>query len=555
MPDFANLTDYSYQALHALGNSELVPISSKYLIGKKGIFKIVNNGYPIPISLGLITLETKYVNPNGDLEYELAYDFEGSIKTILVSHNDLLPRRLQTLSVKGVPIDHNCVKDLSNALSTVGSKMIATPLSNHLGFSEAEDQVQFIGVCKPKLLTTNMKKIFDVSTKGTLKGEQENVKRLVTGYYSLELAYLLGLAAITTWILNHLLGIDVFPMFYFLFGDSSAGKTTATIVALSPFGNPSPRDTQSFVQTYASTDLSLIQYVSHLNGYAIGIDDFGSSNQKDKTSFLYTIVNGKAKSRATSEGDIIQGAGFEVTGIGNGEESIRDNLSDHVGVQLRVCEFNNLVYTDSSEHSEKLKQAFTSAYGHVAQEYADYLLKYELTQLKETYDSNLEELLQTVGKSPSAMVNRYAKQLSIISTTGDLANKAFDFDFNHLEIQKLLAENLSETMYRLDNANFVHTKIITYVYENLNSFEIHGTGSVVEGQLLGWIKQFENGDSTISIPVNTMKRIAKELLLPDLKPLMNKMKKERLIEAEKGHNTKKVKGIRCYVFIAKDFSI
>lgn len=49
MPDFANLTDCNYQALHVLGNSELVPIPSKYLIGKKGIFKIVNNGYPIPM--------------------------------------------------------------------------------------------------------------------------------------------------------------------------------------------------------------------------------------------------------------------------------------------------------------------------------------------------------------------------------------------------------------------------------------------------------------------------------------------------------------------------
>lgn len=49
MPDFANLTDYNYQALHGLGNSELVPISSKYLIGKNGIFKIVNNGYSIPM--------------------------------------------------------------------------------------------------------------------------------------------------------------------------------------------------------------------------------------------------------------------------------------------------------------------------------------------------------------------------------------------------------------------------------------------------------------------------------------------------------------------------
>lgn len=548
-----NPNQYCYQALNELGDNELIQISTRYSIGKKGIFLHTHNGFPISISLGQITLEKKFENPEGNLEYEMVFTLDSKKRSLLIGHRDLLPQRLSALSIKGVPVDHNNVKDLSNALSALGSQLRAITLTNQIGFFETNDGIRYVGVPNDHLLTTDTRRMFDLDTSGTAKEEFGNVKNLVLGHPALELAYLLGLTSIVTWILNKMLGIDVFPMFYYLFGESSSGKSTATIVALSPFGNPSPRDSQSFVQTYASTDLSLIKYVSYLNGFALGIDDFGSSSSKDKTSFLYTFVNGKVKSRATSEGNVIQGAGFEAVGIGNGEESFRDNLSDHVGVQLRVCEFNNLTYTVSSKHSESLKKAFTSTYGHIAQEFADVLLDYDFAALKGIYEKELESLLKSIGENPSSMVHRYAKQLAIITTTGSLFNDAFDFTFCLPQIRKLVESNISETMYRLDNARFAHTKIITYVLEHLNQFEIEGKPRIHEGQWLGSIKTDTEGVSRIRIPVETMKRIAQELQLPDLTPLMNKMKKERLIEAEKGHNTKKIKSIRCYVIRAENF--
>lgn len=544
--------DYGYSALLALSNNQLLNLSSKYAIGKNGVHKIGSYGTAFPISLGLLTLESKFINPNGELEYDLVFKNEGKKKVLRVAHKDILPTQIRTLSTMGVPIDHNTVKDLSNALSILSSKMIAKPLVDQIGFTKIGNQVKFIGAPNAHLLTTKVKSIFNLTTKGTSKDERKNVEKLVAGYSALELAYLLGLATLTTWVLYHQLGIDVFPMMYYLFGESSSGKTTATIVALSPFGNPSPRESQSLMQTFASTDLSLLQYFSCLNGYVLGIDDFGSASEKNKTNFLYTFANGKVKARATSEGEIIQGAGFNASAISNGEESLRNNLSDHVGVQLRGAEFYNLEYTASSTHSEELKKAFSNTYGHLAQEFADLLLNYDEKKLKHIYTENVSLLLNSLETTPSSMVNRYAKQLAVVQTTGILVNEFFGFGFNLSAIQQLLLSNLSETMYRLDNAKFSHMKILTYVHEHIHSFVINGVDTGLAEKRLGYIKTDKEDLARVCIPVETMKIIAKELQLSDLIPLMNKMKKEKLIEVEKGHNTKKVKGVRCYVFLSKD---
>lgn len=544
---------YSYEALTALRNDVMVEISFKYSIGKNGIYKRQGNyGNGFPISLGLITIESKFINPNGELEYDLAFENEGKKKVLRVMHKDILPNQIRFLSTKGAPVDHNNVKDLSNALSIISSKMIAEPLVDQIGFTKIEGKVKFIGAPKAHLLTSKVKSLFELSTKGTELNERKNVTEFVVGHPALELAYLLGFTTLTTWVLSHQLGIDVFPMMYYLFGESSSGKTTATIVALSPFGNPSPRESQSLMQTFASTDLSLLQYFSCLNGYVLGIDDFGSASEKNKTNFLYTFANGKVKARATSEGEIIQGAGFNASAISNGEESLRNNLSDHVGVQLRGAEFYNLEYTASSTHSEELKKAFSNTYGHLAQEFADWLLEHDEKELKNVYKENVSLLLNSLETTPSSMVNRYAKQLAVIAATGNLVNEFFGFGFNLPAIQQLLLSNLSETMYRLDNAKFSLMKILTYVHEHIHSFVINGVDIGIAEKRLGYIKTDKEGLAKICIPVETMKTIAKELQLSDLIPLMNKMKKEKLIEVEKGHNTKKVKGVRCYVFLSND---
>lgn len=541
---------YSIKNLKKLKDGELIRIGeSEYQISQKGIFKTNQKGQLTPLSMKLVTIEKSYLNALDELEYELAYQFQKGITKMRILHSQIQPSKIGSLGNKGILLNQNKTKDLSNALALLGSELKVTQLSNQLGFVEIDDELHFRGVAEKDLLTSELGAAFNLEKKGTLSSELLSVKTLIRGGSELELVYSLGFTSIVNCYLRKQLGIDTLQVLYFLMGDSSSGKTTALQAALSPFGCPDPRALGSFVQTFSSTDNALIKQISNFSGYTLGVDDLGAAKEKSKNNFCYILANGREKSRSNSDGSLISGSGFEASVIGTGEISIREALSSHGGLQLRCVEFNGLTYTKSQRHSEEVKAAFLKNYGHMSSEFAKKLISMDVGELKNLFEESVSLFSTSCEVTQTNKLQRYSRQLAVILLTVKLLNQFFDLQFDEKKITEYLLDNLKETAEFLDYAQVAFGKLVSWILEHENQFEIDGENTRnITDKTYGFIRN-DLDSKKVYIESKSMKKVGEEIGLPDLSSFIKQLKQKGLIETESdGHSTKKIGKSRYYIF-------
>lgn len=543
---------FSFETLETLQEGEFVSIgNSEYKINGRKIFKLDRKGDMVPLTLDFLTIDRKFLTTNGELEYDIVFEFEDNLINKRITHQQIQPNKIGMLANHGILLNQKYTKDLSNALALMGSKLKSEKLSDQLGFYEDENKLSYRGVADQDLLTSGLAKIFKLDTKGTLEGELVSVKNLITGVPELELVYSLGFTSIVNWYLRKELKADTLHLLYFLYGDSSIGKTTALQAALSPFGCPDPRTAGSFVETFSSTNNALIHQLSTLNGSTLGIDDLGSGKNIDRSDFLYVLANGMSKSRSKTDGSLISGIGFEASVIGTGEFSIRDKLTSHGGQQIRCIEFKNLAYTTSQKHSEAVKAAFFKDYGHMATEFATRLIGMNSDELQSLFDDSFNLFSTYSEVTQTNKLQRYSKQLAVVLLSIKLLNKFFDFQFKEEEITRFLLDNLKETEEWLDYAQVAFGKLVSWILEHENQFGIDREKSRDGTNVTyGFIKN-EPDLKKVYIESKTFKKVADEIGLPDLIPFIKELKQKGLVESDKDRSTKKIGKARYYVFILK----
>ena len=543
-----NHNPYTFKEVKSLDEGSFLTIGqSDYSINQDGIWGHVRGDKGMKrLSLDFLTVQNKYITEDDQLEITLSYKFEKDIKTIRVPFEAILPQKISMLATKGVPVNHETSKALSNALQLITSELTARRVVSQLGFNCINDELEFVGVENGDVLSTSIKDKFLIGTKGTLEEEVTMVKKLIQPHVPLQLAYILGLTAITIKINQEKLGLDLFMPVYYLLNDSSSGKSTALMAAVSPFGCPDLKRSKSFIQPFLTTDNATIALASKMNGFVLGLDDLGSATNTKKTSLIYSLTNGQGKSRGTSEGDVIAGESFGCCAIGTGEISIRDQLSANGGVQLRCVEWEGLTYTMSSEHSDDLKCAVSENYGHIASSFATNLLQIDNDALESFYQNGFPMELEP--KDLSNKLNRYLKVLKCIPQTALLVNEIFDLDFDVDGINELVAENLNAAREKLDYSVVAYEKFCNWIEVNQDSFSIDEKAAKNSNKTFGQIKN-DNGNLFVYLTREMLKEITNQLELPDMQSFLKELKVRKLLltDNDQKHLSKKVGTRRFYI--------
>lgn len=126
---------------------------------------------------------------------------------------------------------------------------------------------------------------------GSLKEWQNEIARYAAGNSCLLLALGTALAAPLLAITGEQNGG------FHIYGDSSDGKTTAALVALSVFGNP-----QTLKMTWRGTDLGFSNAALARNDGLLVLDEIGEANPKTISKTAYSVINGKSKIQGAKDG-------------------------------------------------------------------------------------------------------------------------------------------------------------------------------------------------------------------------------------------------------------
>lgn len=470
------------------------------------------------------------------LRYELSYKFEDRVQHINIKPVDIDFPNIRTLSEYGIEFDVKYAKELSRYLNFQRTIIKSFPFTTQLGWIENENgtgTVKYLGGGDDTVL--GYQGDLDIKSKGDLVSWKHGIKSLVLGNVELELVLVVALSTVLVGYDALVLHKDIGSALINLSGDSSTGKSTAAMLAISCFGNPVLTSKGSLMRSFSSTSNSKVKLLSNLNGVMVCFDDLSSSPISDISELIYTIGNGREKDRMIDAIDVSEGGSFTTQVLVTGEESLINKVKKTGGASIRYVEFEGLHYTKNAAHSEDIKKLVKSNYGLAATHFASYLPEIEVEKLKVRLESH-ETIIRERFNTDISKVDRYIKRFSMFTLTAELLEESFGFQLDKSGIAEIFINTINSQLKLIDYGNNVFQEVISWVLTKRNNFIMKGEASHDKGEYYGYIvnddeKPSQNGVCILESQFNSL---LIDMKLPDSKVLIQHWKKMGLVKTETG---------------------
>lgn len=410
---------------------------------------------------------------------------------IEVLPSDLTRTKFIRFADKGIDVNESNVEDVLSYIRLALSKGIANDVKKiryheTLGFCcddkgqiyfkhynlLAENDVENVENVERKMSVYNGS--LDIKPKGTYEEFCEFLKTVTKDNVNLRLICALSLTPPILWLVSKYRS-DMESMVVNISGDSSSGKTTALMLAMSLWGNAtSTSSMNSLIKSWNSTGNALMKSISNTNyqGFPLAIDEIGVSNIRDFTNFVYAIASGKDKERLTSSSELMENAPFKTIVLSSGEISMRDNMRKNtIGSQLmRLIELREVRWTSSAQQSNYIKSYVNSHYGTFAPKYVEMLLK-NIDDVIETYDDYQKQIYEEIKSKLGSYAERLSSKFSLIIT-------AYVFFEGILEIEedtlndafKVLTDSLDDFETEIDIARKAYDVVMEDIFTNKDSY-------------------------------------------------------------------------------------
>lgn len=468
---------------------------------------------------------------------------------------------LLKLAKYGADVTENNVLTLVNVLQDEKNRFeiskTYTPkhYHTHLGWDKFKNQPIFKGfnVISKKdtngipFVTSKYDGEYYITPKGDYKQWKELIKEQVIGNAPLELAVIIGLSA----VVNAYVGkqFDCDNLLIHLLGESTTGKTTAGILALSTssVSMPNVDNKETHMRTWNSTKNALLQCLNGNHGFPVLFDEFSMNKDYSITDLIYSLIYGKDKSRLNGDSEQKFTKDFRTTIISTGEASMLNKTSKNTGLLVRLIEFSNIQWTTSAEQSIKIKKVCKNNCGFAIYKVANYLLNTPLDEIEQEFYTQKQLYLNNTTIE-NEFTERIATKYAMLLLTSKIVSKVLKLDFNHDKILQLLLDNERDTLNETPSnvGERAYKSLLEYISTNHNHFVVND--EIPNLEIYG-----ELNSSEIVIPKGNFAKIMKSIGFEDTKTIIKKWKEIELLNHEQGRNTRTRKitnessSVLCYV--------
>lgn len=361
------------------------------------------------------------------------------------------------------------------------------------GWSKAEESFSYRGqsLISSDKAVSNYVGIYDLSHHGTLDGWVKLVKEQVIGWVPMEIALLIGLSPLVSNL------IDDCRLIFHLMGDSSVGKTTAGVLAVSVAGCPLPTESakrsnlkgeslHSLLTSWNGTDNAILGMLNGLDGTIIVLDELSKlSDKAELTKILYTFSDGMDKNRQKKARVMDKTDVYHTNVLSIGEESLIGKAKNaNTGIRMRVCEIRDR-FTESAEQSEAIKKGCYKNYGHAVPKMAEYMVEMGRDSILSVYSRQFEAFHSELSsvEDTSVSSHRLAVFGAVILTTAEIASDALGLPFSMEEIQAFMLKHLVGDGSSRNVAERAHEALWSYVTQ----YQAH----FIEGNAVVWDKNID----------------------------------------------------------------
>ena len=395
----------------------------------------------------------------------------------------------------------------------------------------------------------------DLKPKGNLGNYLDDLREHVVPYKNISLAFALGVSSSIVAKLN-MHYKDINTLLVHLFAESTKGKSTAAMLAISVWGNPNLSG-GGLYNTWNSTENALSTSLAGNYGIAYALDELSMSKIEDTTSLIYNLVGGKDKARLTKDIELRAAATWTTSIISTGEVSLLSKAKNNTGLDIRVLELGGIVWTEDANHSDQVKALVNRNYGVFGADFVKRLIEFPADRLKEIFEEEREIFIQKVKEKniQDDMLSRTSCKYAIVTLTIRLINSRYKDRGIILDIEGI-RELLDDTEINSINRRGIKRKaedwLIQYIESNASKFK-SGKETNTNVDYWGTRKELPNGELEVAILTNKFEEIMRKGKFEDTKVVLEQLKKEGKLEYEAGRLTRKrkVNAIQTPVYVIR----
>ena len=443
---------------------------SSFTLTEEGLF-LLQDGNKARIT-NYIKIINIIINKNTDIEtYELEYLRRNTneLNSRIIRSEDIQKNNILSLSKYGVDINEQN-KTLISEYLFANLEIAPVKLSlDGYGWKKYNTKEIFItnNIFSDTPLEENIIKNsdkLDLAPHGHIEEWLNMYNEYVQGNKYLELAVVFGLSAP---IINYLSEMypDLTNILIHISGDSTAGKSTASMLAVSTAGNPNQLSDRSLMRKWSGTENSITALLENISGIPIVFDELSSFKGENLTSLAYTLTDGVGKARAKIDGSLNEPKRWNTVILSNGEASILTKSNNNTGIKARVFEFSNITWTNSAEQSENIKEVCCNSYGHILPLFIKNLFSYGTNKIIEVFE---EEKKLLKNKFPnSRLKDRIVTKLAVFTTTARLLKETITLNIDISSILDILYDQEVNTIPNRDIGLIAYEKLLQYLLANI----------------------------------------------------------------------------------------
>ena len=419
----------------------------EYLSNKNGVYKY-GRGDSLERISNPMGIRNIYFNIDTN-QYKAEIEFSAfkETRTIQVDRAVYLQRNsLLTLQSVGLDVTHNNVAKLVDYFREEEDRKLTNVKNVHstLGFG-VYNKKRIYKLYEAIGIESIYDGVYDIKPKGSYDAYKKILKDEVWGNYALEFILAASMSAVLIGYLGESLDLES-PIIH-LVGNSSTGKSSAMKLAISAFSSPNAHGNSLFT-SYNGTNNALVKKITGLTGVPYALDELSMSSTANFTTFIYTLANGSEKERLTKDSTLMAKNTFRTTIFSNGEKSLISNASKAAGVQVRVIEILNRVFTSSSGNAERIQETILKNNGFLGPEFARLVMNQGEQKLSRRYDSVRKILLDTINDTLSAdkLTPRRCNKYAIILLSAELLQELLGLELQIYKIRDLLIQVERESL-------------------------------------------------------------------------------------------------------------
>ena len=494
------------------------------------------------ISDGVYIRDKVYNIDTQEVYTNVLYKFDDSFNEVKCPMNFILPNELSKRVINGFDIPYANRGLISEFLSLEGKIAPCINVYKNVGWHKAissDDEYIFRhertitndedekAICDVEISD------YDLRHKGYLHSWVTMYRKHIKGNIQLEALICMATSSVIVGKLARTTG-EMESLLIHIYGNSTQGKTTGAMTAVSLMGNPSTKN-KGLIRLWNGTNNAIMNSLGGNFGIPVVFDELSMSRENDFTSMIYSMVSGKDKARLNDSITQREQVEWSTVIISTGEQSILERTNKNAGLSIRAIEFANIQWTKSAEDAEEIKRVILNNYGIGAESIVrqvNYLKEEGVQALLNKWTTKLKEILPR-----NKFRDRIANKLAIILVTGEIINDSIRIDLDLDSILNFLVENEEKNMLERDIGAKAFNQIIQKIIENKGNFKINNIP--IKNNICWGNINFKEDYYEVAILKNVLEKNLRDLGYGEPKVVVKEWKNSAYLDTENDRTTKR----------------